>query len=60
MSRKLIAVALCGQVEMDWREVRRLAARPEYAIVPTLEKIVGEVAHELGKPSPYHSQGPAH
>jgi hypothetical protein len=54
-ARKLIAVALSGQVEMDWQEVRRLAERPEYRILPVLEKLVGEVAHELGKPSPYHS-----
>lgn len=57
-ARKLIAVALAGQVELDWAEARRLAARPEYAILPELEKLVGEVAHELGQASPYHSQGP--
>jgi hypothetical protein len=59
-ARKLIAVAVTGQVEMDWLELRRLAARPEYAILPELEKLVGDVAHELGKPSPYDSQGPSH
>ena len=52
---KLIAVALSGQVELDWQEARRLAERPEYSILPALEKLVGEVAHELGKNSPYHS-----
>ena len=54
-ARKLIAVALSGQVELDWQEARRLAERPEYSILPALEKLVGEVAHELGKKSPYHS-----
>lgn len=54
-ARKLIAVALSGQVEMDWAEARRLAARPEYDILPVLEKVVAEVAHELGKTGPYHS-----
>ena len=54
-ARKLIAVALSGQVEVDWLEARRLAERPEYRILPVLEKLVGEVAHELGRPSPYHS-----
>jgi hypothetical protein len=54
-ARKLIAVALSGQVEMDWQEVRRLAERPEYRILPALKQLVGDVAHELGKPSPYHS-----
>jgi hypothetical protein len=54
-ARKLVAVALSGQVEMDWQETRRLAGLPEYQILPALQKLVGEVAHELRKPSPYHS-----
>lgn len=54
-ARKLAAVALTGKVEMDWSEVRRLADRPEYRILPELEKLVREVAHELRKESPYHS-----
>ena len=54
-ARKLIAVALSEQVEVDWPELRRLAERPEYRILPVLEKLVAEVAHELGKPNPYHS-----
>ena len=47
----------CGHlpVELDWQEVRRLAERPEYRILPELEKLAGEVAHELGKPNPCHS-----
>lgn len=52
---KLIAVAVNGQVEMDWEEVRRLAEGPEYGILAELMRLVGEVAHELGKPSPYDS-----
>lgn len=54
-ARKLIAVALSGQVEMDWDEARRLAERPEYNILPVMEKLIDEVAHGLGKKSPYHS-----
>ena len=57
-ARKLIAVALAGQVEMDWQEVRRLAQQPEYAILSVLENIVNNVANELDKPSPYHSERP--
>jgi hypothetical protein len=53
-ARKLIAVALSGQVELDWQETRRLAERPEFRILSTLEAVVGEVANELGQPSPYH------
>lgn len=52
--RKLIAVALTGLVELDWQELRRLAERPEYRILPELETLVSEVAHELGCSSPYH------
>lgn len=54
-ARKLIAVALSGQVELDWQEARRLAELPEYRILPVLKELVGKVAHELGRPSPYHS-----
>jgi hypothetical protein len=54
-ARKLIAAALAGHVEVDWKEARRLAERPEYRILPVLEKLVDEVSHELGKPDPYHS-----
>ena len=59
-ARKLIAVAVSGQVEMDWTEAARLAARPEYDILAELKTIVREVAHEIEKPSPYHPQGPSH
>lgn len=58
-ARKLIAVALSSQLELDWIETRRLAELPEYRIFPVLETIVKEVAHELEKPSPYHSQRPS-
>ena len=59
-ARKLIAVALTGQVEMDWAEAAKLAARAEYGILAELQSMVAFVAHELGKPNPYDSQGPAH
>lgn len=54
-ARKLTAVALAGQIELDWGEARWLAARREYAVVPVLEAVVREVAHELGTANPYHS-----
>lgn len=53
-ARKLIAVGLAGQVELDWEEARRLAGRPEYNILAQLEKLVNETAHELGQKSPYY------
>jgi hypothetical protein len=54
-AKTLIAVALSGQIEMDWKEVMRLAVLPEYRIPQEVEESVASVAHELGKPSPYHS-----
>jgi len=54
-ARKMVVVALEGLVELDWREARRLAGLPDYRFLPPLEQLVSEVAHELGKPSPYHS-----
>jgi len=54
-AKTLIAVALSGQIEMDWKEVMRLATLPEYRIVAEITDSVGQVAHELGRPSPYHS-----
>lgn len=57
---KLAAVALTGQVEIDWKEVRHLAERPEYRIFPELNTLVTQAAYELGKPSPYDSSRPAH
>jgi len=58
-ARKLIAVALSNQVAVDWTEVRRLAALPEYRILPQLEKVVNDVAHELGKFNPNHPERPS-
>jgi hypothetical protein len=54
-ARTLIAVALSGQIEMDWNEVTRLAVLPEYRILPEIKESVASVAHELGRSSPYHS-----
>ena len=59
-ARKLIAVALNHHVEIDWAEVQRLAVRPEYGILPALQRLVGAVANELGKQNPCDTQGPAH
>lgn len=57
-ARKLAAVAIAGQVEMDWNEADRLAARPEYGILPELRQMINNVAHELEMQSPYPSQDP--
>jgi hypothetical protein len=50
-----LAVALRGQLEMDWPEVRRLAALPEYDNLAVCEHLVAEVSDEIGVESPLHS-----
>ena len=54
-ARKLAAVALSGQVEMDWEEVKRLAQLPSYGIFPEVKTLVTAIADELGTSNPYHS-----
>ena len=51
----LLAECEAGALKVDWAEARLLATRPEYGILNELENLVGEVADELGKDSPYHS-----
>jgi hypothetical protein len=51
----LAALALKGQVAMDWQEVRRLAGQPEYGILPACKALVSEVANELKTQSPLDS-----
>ncbi len=53
-ARTLAGVALRGQVEMNWSEVRRVAQRPEYSNLPECEALVSEVADELKIESPLH------
>jgi hypothetical protein len=53
-ARKLIAVALAGQVAVDWNEIGRLAASPHYRNLEDCRRIVGEVAHELKTVNPLH------
>jgi hypothetical protein len=51
-AKKLAAVAIGGALEVDWEEVRRLASRPEYGILPECKALVREVANELETQSP--------
>jgi hypothetical protein len=51
-AKKLVAVALGGALELDWQEVERLAARPEYAILSECKTLVREVADELKTKNP--------
>jgi hypothetical protein len=54
-AKKMLAVALGGAMALDWKEVRRLAARAEYRILPECKALVREVANELKKKSPLDS-----
>jgi len=51
----LAAVAVKGLLGMDWQEVRRLAARPEYRILAECKALVREAANELNIKSPLDS-----
>ena len=52
-AKMLAAVALKGQLVMDWQEVRRLARRPEYRILAECKALVREAANELKTTSPF-------
>ena len=52
---KLTAVALGGAIELDWNEVRCLAACKEYRILPECKALVREVANEFKIKSPLDS-----
>ncbi len=54
-ARKLAAVALGGALEFDWKELRRLAAEPQYRILDECKALVREVANELQTQSPLDS-----
>ena len=42
-ARKLLAVCLRGEVEVDWAELRRVAALPAYRVEKELERLLGDV-----------------
>ena len=46
-AKKLVAVALVGQLTMNWKEVRRLAKSPKYRILPQCEALIREVRNEI-------------
>ena len=56
-ARKLAAVALGGALEFDWKELRRLAAEPQYRILNECKALVRDVANELKTQSPLDSDG---
>ncbi|HYV27078.1 MAG TPA: hypothetical protein VFA77_06070, partial [Candidatus Eisenbacteria bacterium] len=54
-ARKLAGVALGGALDMNWKEVRRVAERPEYKNYRDCVALVSEVANELKVKSPLDS-----
>jgi len=46
-AKKLVAAALGGTLEVDWKDVVRLAERPEYRILAECKALIREVADEL-------------
>ncbi|HSH94264.1 MAG TPA: hypothetical protein VK968_08970 [Roseimicrobium sp.] len=54
-ARKFAAVILGGVIEVDWKEVQRLAKLPEYRNLTECAQLVNEVADELKIKSPLHT-----
>jgi len=54
-ARELAVVALGGALEIDWKEVRRVACLPEYRNLPECIALVREIANELKIKSPLDS-----
>ncbi|MHB8524480.1 MAG: hypothetical protein ACYDH9_27510 [Limisphaerales bacterium] len=54
-AKMLTAVGLRDQTQIDWGEVKRLAALPEYHILPACVDLVSEVANELKIKNPFDS-----
>jgi hypothetical protein len=53
-AKKFIAAILGGGIAVNWGEVRRLANLPEYRNLAECEKLVQEIADELGIKNPLH------
>jgi len=51
-AKKILAAALQGEVETDWREVRRLAESPAYKNWPQVKALINEQAKALQVRSP--------
>lgn len=53
-AKVLVSVALRGEIDMNWDEVRRLANLPEYRNLPQCVQLVKEIADELKVKNPLH------
>jgi hypothetical protein len=46
IAKKMLAACLSGKTDVDWREVDRLAALPDFDILPQLTELKQEVVDE--------------
>lgn len=53
--RQLLGVALTREIDVDWKEVRRLANLPAYRVLPELQQLTREACNELKIQSPLDS-----
>jgi hypothetical protein len=53
-ARELVVVALGGALQLDWREVQRLAESSAYKVFDELQLLVQEISCELKVSSPYN------
>jgi hypothetical protein len=51
VARKLLAACLSGETPVDWDEVNRLAALPEFNVVEELGRLRGDVQREIDRPA---------
>ncbi len=54
-AKKLATAALQAEVEIDWRETKRIARTAAFANWPEVKKLIDEQAKALKIRSPYHS-----
>ncbi len=49
VAKKMLAVCLTGQTEVDWDEVERLAGLPDFRIQQEIRQLRSEVENEVGQ-----------
>jgi hypothetical protein len=54
-ARKLGALCLRGEIQVDWQEVKRLANLPGFRVWPDCKNMVNELCEELGLKNPFGS-----
>jgi hypothetical protein len=52
VAKVLLAAVLNGSMEVDYEEMRRLAASPQYEVGPALERMLSEIMEQVQTPQP--------